>query len=101
MPASIVWLDQARDDIHSIIANISLHNPPAAKTCVKELLESCRILEQFPLGGPAWNDRYRTLAVRNHLIFYRFDVATGGVTIVALLDGRRDLEQVMGVRTAK
>ncbi len=99
--ARIVWLDQARDDLRSIRRGIAAHNRMAARAYTGEILDAVKILRQFPEGGAPWDEMYRTLAIRNHLLFYRYSADTGKVTIVTIIDGRRDLESILGPATAK
>lgn len=54
------------------------------------------MLADFPLSGRQYDSRYRAIVVRNHLVFYRYEVADDRIVIVAVLDGRRDIPHVLG-----
>ena len=97
----VVWLDQAKDDLRSIRRMIATHNRRAARQYIGEILDSIKILRQFPEGGARWDDTYRTLAIRNHMLFYRYSRNQDKVTVVSVIDGRRDLEAIVGPATAK
>jgi len=36
-------------------------------------------------------NRFRVLVARKHVIFYRFEEASGEIAIAAIIDGRRDI----------
>jgi plasmid stabilization system protein ParE len=48
----------------------------------------------FPMSERRVNDEFRVLIFRNHLVFHQFDEATDIVSIVMVLDGRRDLSRL-------
>jgi toxin ParE1/3/4 len=98
MAAELFWLDDARDDIRSILEYIATENPNAAARYVATLIESCGRLADFPLSGRRYNADFRTIVFRNHLMFFRFDEQANEVTIVAVMDGRRDIETLIGER---
>ena len=92
MAHKVVWLDQARDDLHAFLDYLHPHNPVAAWSYISDLEEACRRLAEFPNMGWQYNERYRALAVRNHLIF---DPEQHMIRIVAVIDGRRDIPNVL------
>ena len=96
MAADVVWLDQARDDISELIDYLFPKNPTATLTYIAELESACSGLDEFPLQGRKYDDRYRAIVVRNHLVFYRYEPAHDKVTIVTILDGRRDVPRLLG-----
>ena len=77
---------------------IANENPNAATKYVAELAESCERLADYPLSGRRYNAEFQTIVFRNHLIFFRFDEQADEVIIVAVLDGRRDIERLIGER---
>jgi toxin ParE1/3/4 len=97
MPAEIVWLDQALDDLDSILDYISNDSPKAALRYGADLEKSCQRLGDFPMSGRAFKDRYRCLVFRNHLVFHRYDAAANIVFITMIIDARRDLDRILGL----
>jgi plasmid stabilization system protein ParE len=96
MAVDIRWLEEANDDVHSILAYISSDNPKAASIYVDAIAQSCERLSQFPESGRVFNERYRVLVVRNHLVLYRYDAGAREVTIARVIDGRRDIAALLG-----
>jgi plasmid stabilization system protein ParE len=96
MAVDIRWLEEANDDIQSILAYISSDNPKAASAYIEAIAQSCEKLSQFPESGRAFNERYRILVIRNHLVLYRYDAGAGEVTIARVIDGRRDIATILG-----
>lgn len=95
MATKVVWLDQAKDDIQALLDYLHPRNPSAARSYIDDLEVACRRLAEFPLMGWRYNERYRALAVRNHLVFYSHDPKRDVVQIVAVIDGRRDLAHLL------
>ncbi len=95
MTVEVVWLDQAKDDIQELIDFLYPENPAAAVGYVEELERACNRLADFPLQGWQYNDRYRATVVRNHIIFYRYEIAENKVVTVTVIDGRRDLSRIL------
>lgn len=93
MQCDIVWLNQARDDILSVLEFIAADSPNAALRYIDDLEAHVNQLSDFPDSGRLYNDRYRCLVFRNHLIFYRAELDI--VTIVTVIDGRRDLSRIL------
>ncbi len=91
MAREVVWLDQAKDDVRELLRTIEAKNPPAARRYVDELYSACGRLEEFPLCGRRYNETFRVLVFRNHLIFHWYDEANDIVSIAMVVDGRRDL----------
>ena len=96
MAASIVWLDQAKDDVRALIDYLSPRNPTATLAYIDDLEAAVSRLAAFPLSGRRYNARDRALVVRNHLVFYRHAEDDNMVVIVAVLDARRDLGRILG-----
>jgi toxin ParE1/3/4 len=97
MPAEIVWLDQALDDLESILDYISAESPRAAARYVTDLEKSCERLRDLPMSARVYNDRYRSLVFRNHLVFHWYDAAANVVSIAMVIDARRDLDRILEV----
>jgi len=60
---------------------------------------ACDRLRNFPPSGRAFDDSYRVLVVRNHLVLYRYEQRRTKVIIAAVIDGRRDVAALL--RTLK
>ena len=99
MAASIQWLDQAKEDLRAILDFISRENPKAAKKYVEELQSACARLTEFPLSAPQYDRRFRALVFRNHLAFYIYDEDARIVSIAMVLDGRRDIANLIETRS--
>ena len=63
MAASVVWLDQAKDDIRELIEYLFPKNPTATRAYIAELEDACNGLSDFPLRGRQYNDRYRAVGL--------------------------------------
>ena len=95
MAVEIVWLDQAKDDLRSILEHISRENPRAATRYVEAIASNCERLADFPESGRRFDAVYRVLPVQKHLVFYRHDAGAGTVVIVIVIHGRRDVESLI------
>jgi toxin ParE1/3/4 len=91
MAARVIWSDEALDDIEAISDYIRATNPAAATRYTDAILAGCAKLKNFPEAGRRYNQRYRALVVRNHIVFYTFDRGLQTVRIATVLDGRRDI----------
>lgn len=96
MATRVVWLDQAKDELRAILDYLHPLDPSAAITYVHDVEDACAKLADFPLQGRQYNNLYRALVIRNHLIFYRYDEIRDTVVIAAVIDGRRDLQNLLG-----
>jgi plasmid stabilization system protein ParE len=96
MPAETVWLDQALDDLDSILDYISNDSPKAALRYGADLEKSCQRLRDFPMSGGAYKAGHRCLVFRNHLVFHRYDPAANTVSITMIIDARRDVDRILG-----
>lgn len=95
MAARIVWLDQAKDDVRQIFDYIATDSPAAARNYVGGLTAACERLADFPLSGRRYDETFRCLVYRNHVIFYTYDETGRQVAIVMVIDGRRDLDELL------
>jgi plasmid stabilization system protein ParE len=48
-----------------------------------------------PKKAPRYDERYRALVFRNHLVIYRFARAEDKVLIIAVIDARRDVSTIL------
>jgi len=83
---------EARSDLDEIWLYIANDNPDAADKYIRAIVSRFPMLVSMPLIGrerPELSPRLRSFVVGHHVIFYRlFD---GGIEIVRVLDGVRDL----------
>lgn len=93
--ADIQWLEQAREDLLKLLDFIAGENPRAAVDYVQDLQLACGKLAEFPSSGRRYNETFRVLVFRNHLIFYSYEEASRLVSIVTVLDGRRDIARLL------
>jgi toxin ParE1/3/4 len=91
MVNKVVWLGRAERDLENLHGYIARDNPGAAARYVKALRKACQRLVDFPQSGKIFDDRYRVIIYRNHLVFHRYDASLKIVTVVRVVDGRRDL----------
>jgi plasmid stabilization system protein ParE len=91
MPVRLVWREEAESHLQAIFDYISSRNPRAAEAYLEDIVGACDRLRSFPASGRKYDDRYRVLIVRNHLVFYQQDADAASVSIVAIIDGRRDV----------
>lgn len=96
MAAEIIWLDDAKDDVRTILQYIAAENPSAALGYVAALTQCCERLADFPHSGRRYNSSFRYIVFRNHLVFYRVMEQDSQVRITAVIDGRRDIEKLLG-----
>jgi len=94
---------EALDDLHLIWAYIAKDNPEAADRVVEAARRMCNILAEHPdLGQRRQFPAMELAGIRsfvvtdfpNYILFYR--VAPGGVEIVRVLHGARDIERLFG-----
>jgi plasmid stabilization system protein ParE len=91
MTNKVVWLAGAERDLQNLHDHIASDNPGAAKRYVEALRNACRRLTDFPQSGQSFDDNYRVIIYRNHLVFHRYDATRSVVTVIRVVDARRDL----------
>lgn len=94
MAFRVEWRARARRDLQAFIDYLNPLNPEAASRYVGELRSRCNDLSSMPNVGRRFR-RYRVIVVRNHLVFYLVDNVSATVTIVAIIDARRDLDSIL------
>lgn len=103
MSYQVVFTDTAKEDLRSLayhIADIS-KDKELAKRFVRELQQSCKVLETFPESGAIPKDRvlkstgYRFLVHKDYLMFCTIDKENAVVFISAIFHGKRDYMCVM------
>jgi plasmid stabilization system protein ParE len=95
--AKVVWRRRAVRHLHEIHEYIREHNPSAAADYIAHLYDTCLSLAQFPEKARRYSRKYRALAFRNHLVFYRYERRSDLLTIIAIIDGRRDIKTLVQV----
>jgi plasmid stabilization system protein ParE len=95
MPARIVWLETAEQDLQATYDHIFAASPRAAVRYAEDIIAATQRLAEFPESARRYDSSYRILPVRNHLVFYRYDQAHDQVLIAAVLDGRRDIARLI------
>ena len=89
----ITYSPQSETDLEEIADFIALDNPLRAVSFIREMKESCKKLQEFPLMGvarPELEKDSRMLVYKNYRIFYY--VTENQVTVDRFLPGSRDLE---------
>ena len=95
MVAEIVWRPLALRQLQQLADYIGAENPRAATAYIDTILTACERLTDFPRSGRMFDDAYRLLVVRNHLVVYRDDADQSKVIIITVLDGRRDIAKFL------
>ena len=97
MAAEVVWLDQALDDLDALAVYLEPLNPRAATAYADAIWSASERLASFPRSGRIFFDEFRMIVVRNHLLFYRYDLQPNQIRIVRVLDGRMDYPRLLGL----
>jgi toxin ParE1/3/4 len=93
----LTWSPEARADLSEIWNYyVRAAGRGIADKIIREIGQTCRLLEDHPDGGRARDEvrpALRSVVARPHVIFYR--VAGDEVAdIVRVLDGRRDIDEI-------
>lgn len=103
MNYQVEFTDTAKEDLRSLayrLAELS-KDKELAKRFVRELQQSCKMLETFPESGALPRDRilrssgYRFLVFKDYLTFYTIDKEKRFVYIAAVFNGKKDYMRVM------
>jgi plasmid stabilization system protein ParE len=95
MASEVVWLEEARENLDEIIAQIAEANPSAARKYRAGVVNACRKLVDFPRSGRRYSDLFRAVVYRNHIIFYQVIGGADRVHIVMVIDARRDVDGIV------
>ncbi len=93
--AKVSFTRQAREDLLQIWLGIAPHNIDAADRVFDQIEKSCGLLREHPQLGPARpeiGEGARALIVEKWIAFYR--EVSGGVQVVRIMDGVRDLTKM-------
>ena len=103
MNCQVEFTDTAKEDLRPLtyrLAELS-KDKELAKRFVRELQQSCKMLETFPESGALPRDRilrssgYRFLVSKDYLTFYTIDKEKRVVYIAAVFNGKKDYMRVM------
>jgi toxin ParE1/3/4 len=99
----VEWTESASTDLANIIKFIANDSPINASKVLKKIRQRANTLRRFPDRGHMVPElaeleviSYRELAVPPYRILYRIDKSR--VLVLAVLDGRRDLKQILSER---
>jgi len=96
----VLWSEQAARDVEQIVTYIALDSPAGARRLLERLDKKAASLRVVPSRGRVipemarfgWRE-WRELVVKPYRIMYR--IAGRSIHIAAVLDGRRDLEDLL------
>jgi addiction module RelE/StbE family toxin len=96
----VQWAEVAARDLEELVTFIAEDSPPDAERVLRRLEQRAATLESTPARGRLVPElrrfgmrTWRELVVRPYRLVYRIEGDT--VTVLAVLDGRRDLEDVL------
>jgi plasmid stabilization system protein ParE len=96
----VQWAEVAVRDLEEIVAFIALHSQANAERVLERIEHGSATLESTPEGGRVVPElarlgmrTWRELVVKPYRLIYRTEGDT--VTVLALVDGRRDLEDLL------
>jgi addiction module RelE/StbE family toxin len=93
MDFKIIWTDSAIADLKGVCDFISRDNPAAAEKTGRGILDHVKILETFPLIGPAYPRRssgaIREIVSGNYRIFYEITEQPKSVHVLRIWHGAR------------
>ena len=102
----VQWAEVAARDLEELVAYIASDSPTNAVRVLDRIERRASVLERTPtrgriipelarIGARTW----RELIIRPYRLIYRVEADT--VTVLALFDGRRDLEDVLFERLVR
>ena len=95
--ARVVFAPAALSDLFEIGNYVAMDSPAAAARLVASFKKQAASLAEAPGVGrarPEFGAQLRSFAVGKYVIFYR--AIEGGVEIVRVLHGARDIDQILG-----
>ena len=100
MAFKIIWSEQARDDLQSIVLFIAQDNPPVAESFGYLLMSKVDVLVQFPQFGrvvPEENDEtIREIIFRSYRIIYKVLAKEQIIGIARVWHGARGEPEIPG-----
>jgi toxin ParE1/3/4 len=105
---NVRWAGGAREDLLQIVAWIAKESPREARRVLRRLEERAARLETLSARGRTVPElsrlgvtAFRELVVDPWRLIYRIDESASEIWVVALLDGRRDLDDVLFQRLVR
>ena len=93
MDHKLIWTFRARTDLSEIVRHIARDNTRAASETGEAILRHAKVLESFPLIGPAFRNPalsgIRRIVCGEYLIVYRCKPAAREVEIVTIWHAAR------------
>ena len=96
----VIWAEVAENDLKDLIGYIALDNPPKALEILAKIKQKAASLYTLPERGrlvPELQDQgiliYRELIITPWRMIYR--IAERKITVLAVLDGRRNIEDIL------
>jgi len=96
----VIWARAASEDLADLVAFIAADSPINARRLLQRLRDKASALDVAPERGRIVPElgkfgirAFREIIVRPYRLVYR--LAEGRVSVVAVFDGRRDLEDVL------
>ncbi|MDP8257311.1 MAG: type II toxin-antitoxin system RelE/ParE family toxin [Candidatus Alcyoniella australis] len=96
----VLWAESGARDLEEIVLHIAQDSPGNARKGLKRLRDKAAALETLPLRGRVVPElarlglrSWRELMLKPYRIVYRVDSQT--VLVLALIDSRRDLEDLL------
>ena len=100
MAFQIIWSEQARDDLQSIVLFIAQDNPPVAESFGYRLMSKVDVLAQFPQFGrvvPEEHDEtIRELILHPYRIMYKVLAEKQIVAVARIWHGARGEPEIPG-----
>ena len=100
MAFQIIWSEQARDDLQSIVLFIAQDNPTVAESFGYQLMSKVDVLAQFPQLGrvvPEENDEMvREIILRPYRIIYKVLAEKQIIAIARIWHGARGEPEIPG-----
>lgn len=99
----LVYLHLAKEDMEHIIYYIryNLKNKSAAVNMANEFIRVANSILEFPYGNTEYipvkplKNQYRSVKVKNFILFYTINEESKIITIVRVLYQKRDLEKIL------
>ena len=103
MKTTLIYTESARDDLKSILSNISkeLHAPFSAEKILNRILSEVSSLKDSPELYPVyrfspWKEEgVRYFTVKKYVVFYKYDSTASEIAIVRVMYGGRNMIQLM------
>lgn len=99
----LVYLPIAKSDIDNIIhyVAINLQNKSAAKKLAESFIDGANSILDFPYGSSIYRpigilkNEYRSIRIKNFLMFYTIDEKEKLVTVVRVLYQKRNINNIL------